>query len=127
MLDSRVGDAYDWTNLHKPFHVSQAQGISEPRRQVLTARPDGCLQKTPENVLPEESWTLSIIEVKPFRRRHKAEKTIRMQEGAQMAAWISTESTYGILPRLNASDTTYRYVSSATVFSAELTSQEGES
>ncbi|KND88655.1 hypothetical protein TOPH_06653 [Tolypocladium ophioglossoides CBS 100239] len=92
-------EAYDWTILHKQFKVMQPDTSGEitTRRPVISARTDGCLLQTPSNKLPESGRTLAILEVKPYRRQSKA-PAIRMQEGAEMAAWISTEHAFGLLP-----------------------------
>ena len=45
---------------------------------------------------------LSIVEVKPYHRvtNRMSMNAIRIQEGAEMPAWISTESSKGNLPPL---------------------------
>ncbi len=96
---------YNWSILHKKFNVSQpaGPGQDEGRQEVLTAKTDGCLQFSPpaSTSRPE---SLAIVEVKPFRRTTSSSTTrhIQIQEGAEMAAWISSESaTPGTLRSTN--------------------------
>ncbi|POR38227.1 Uncharacterized protein TPAR_01571 [Tolypocladium paradoxum] len=95
-----AAEDYDWTILHKQFKVTQPdtdESGTTSRFPVISARTDGCLQHIPKGKLPEHSRTLAILEVKPYKRASKA-PAIRMQEGAEMAAWISTEHAFGLLP-----------------------------
>lgn len=94
---------YNWSTLHKKFTVSQpvaGEGaVAGERRHIMTAKTDGCLQFIPPgSTAPPES--LAIIEVKPFRRwtNTSCATAIQVQESAEMAAWISTESNHGHLP-----------------------------
>ncbi|GAM91164.1 hypothetical protein ANO11243_092110 [Dothideomycetidae sp. 11243] len=54
--------------------------------KIFEARVDGVLESRPHGSI------FAILEVKPFLRGHSktSEDEIRMQEGAQMAAWIAT-------------------------------------
>lgn len=72
--DSGLGLA--WTPSRRPFLVRNASV-----RKVYEARVDGTLRQSDGEVR-------AIVEVKPFNRQRRPE-TIRMQEAAQMAAWIS--------------------------------------
>lgn len=101
LQDSRL-KGYDWTILHKQFSVSQPEGNSthpNERKNILTAKTDGCLQVRKQHQDRSKSDTLSIVEVKPYRRNSPESnaKTIRIQEGAEMAAWISSEALMGML------------------------------
>lgn len=53
-------------------------------RKVYEARVDGFLRRHGGN-----DEIMAIVEVKPCARASPGQTTIRMQEGAQMAAWIS--------------------------------------
>ena len=66
-----------WTPERKEFKCH------DQRNQGYRARVDGYLCST------KNSTALAILEVKPCCRRDKLEE-IYMQEGAQMAAWISS-------------------------------------
>lgn len=104
-------ESYNWTTLHKQFSVTQPDAEGN-RVSVMTAKTDGCLQFSGDS---PEPVTLSILEVKPFRRwtRPSSGKAVQVQEGAEMAAWISTESTQGLLP---SSGGVYRYASGNPVY-----------
>ncbi|POR31984.1 Uncharacterized protein TPAR_07792 [Tolypocladium paradoxum] len=90
--------AYNWTIMHKMFTVTQP-GL-EGRVPLLTAKTDGCLQVRSKRELAEHCDTLAILEVKPYRRYYNPSlaRSVLMQEGAEMAAWISTECSHGLLP-----------------------------
>lgn len=96
--------AFEWSVLHKQFAVTLAGqssgGITEPAYTLMLAKTDGCLQAARPGLLLEDGDTLAIIEVKPYRRLESFSeaRSIRVQEGAEMAAWISTECTKGLLP-----------------------------
>ncbi|CAH0019856.1 unnamed protein product [Clonostachys rhizophaga] len=89
-----IRDKYDWSIIHQTFHVFQQR---ERKEKIMTSRTDGCLQVLRQGELLEACPTLAIIEAKPIRRKIK-QVPISMQEGAEMAAWISTESLRGLLP-----------------------------
>ncbi|KAK7426108.1 hypothetical protein QQZ08_007418 [Neonectria magnoliae] len=92
---------YDWSILHKMFHISQTDPEdNRTETKILTARTDGCLQARHRGQGPDKGDVLAIIEVKLYRRfRPKANTApIRIQEGAEMAAWISTEARKGLFP-----------------------------
>ncbi|VUC32694.1 unnamed protein product [Clonostachys rosea] len=89
-----VKGKYKWSIFRKTFHVLQ---IREKVEKVMTSQTDGCLQIVRDNFLLEDFPTLSIIEAKPIRRKSKL-NAISRQEGAEMAAWISTEPFRGLLP-----------------------------
>ncbi|RSL86763.1 hypothetical protein CEP52_015740 [Fusarium oligoseptatum] len=70
----------EWSLYRMPFVVRSAD-----RSKVFEARVDGVFRNS-------SSGTGAIIEVKPMPRHHKVTiKKIRMQETAQMAAWIAAE------------------------------------
>ncbi|CAI6090635.1 unnamed protein product [Clonostachys chloroleuca] len=85
---------YKWSIIHQTFHVFQQR---ETKEKVMTSQTDGCLQVVKKGHLLEACPTLAIVEAKPVRRKMK-EIPIAMQEGAEMAAWISTKSLRGLLP-----------------------------
>ncbi|KAF5023562.1 hypothetical protein F66182_4375 [Fusarium sp. NRRL 66182] len=110
LLHRSLSDSYNWSIVHKQFHVSYPDPDPESktgRKKILTARTDGCLQATIRGKDADKGDTLAIIEVKPYRRRDPEanEKSVRIQEGAEMAAWISTESIKGLLPSDSGSGT----------------------
>ncbi|RSM07396.1 hypothetical protein CEP52_005226 [Fusarium oligoseptatum] len=93
--------SYSWSIVHKQFSVSHPDPDDRNKRsKIMTARTDGYLQATRANQDLDSSDALAIIEVKPFRRFTVTsnQKAVQIQEGAEMAAWISTESTKGLLP-----------------------------
>ncbi|KAM6511874.1 hypothetical protein FALCPG4_016865 [Fusarium falciforme] len=101
LLQQSSRRAYSWSIVHKQFSVSQPDPDDHTKRsKIMTARTDGYLQATRDNQDPDSSDALAIIEVKPFRRFTVTsnQKAVQIQEGAEMAAWISTESTKGLLP-----------------------------
>ena len=104
---------YNWSVLHRNFSVTQPAEptrTGQPQKKtILTAKTDGCLQLVTSTGKPDDNIVLSIIEVKPFRRETSriSMNAIRIQEGAEMAAWISTDSSKGNLP--HAKDGVYRY------------------
>ncbi|OAA77352.1 hypothetical protein LEL_04175 [Akanthomyces lecanii RCEF 1005] len=67
-----------WDLYPRPFHVRDA---SNHEIAVCEARVDGTYRLGPE--------IKAIVEVKPFRRFAENDAQITMQEGAQMASWIS--------------------------------------
>ena len=74
-----------------------AQGMGGQMNNVLTAKTDGCFRVRlgPD---PDKTDVLAIIEVKPYRRSTSSNSlSVRIQEGAEMAAWIASESTKGLL------------------------------
>lgn len=88
----------DWTILHKSFTITQPDRESRSRVPILTAKTDGCMVAKPSpKSRAEDCPVLAIVEVKPFRRGY-SQDAIRMQESAEMAAWISSEHKYGQLP-----------------------------
>ncbi|KAF5011721.1 hypothetical protein FDECE_2181 [Fusarium decemcellulare] len=101
LLHTTFTDFYSWSILHRQLSVSHSGTESHKRVKVLTAKADGCLTSTIPGDDPDRGDTLVIIEVKPYRRdKPVANATaVRIQEGAEMAAWISTESMRGLLPR----------------------------
>lgn len=109
-------EPYNWSIVHKQFSVSHPDPDDRTKRsKIMTARTDGYLQASRANQSPDTSDALAIIEVKPFRRFTVSsnEKAVKIQEGAEMAAWISTESTKGLFPT-NPETKTYRFVVSLT-------------
>jgi len=74
-----------WHPDPKAFTMNNLQG-----QQLLQARVDGYLSRKGTND------ALAILETKPFVREAKRDD-IERQEGAQMAAWISSETRYGSL------------------------------
>lgn len=109
----RASEEYNWSILHKSLAISQpeqtAPGAPAKRQEILAAKTDGCLQFTTSSKDPDDNIVLSIVEVKPYRRLHSRTQfnAIRIQESTEMAAWISTESTKGIL--LSDDSGVYRY------------------
>ncbi|KAM6505682.1 hypothetical protein FSOLCH5_013855 [Fusarium solani] len=92
---------YSWSIVHKQFSVSHPDPDDRTKRSnIMTARTDGYLQATRDHQDPDSSDALAIIEVKPFHRFTVTsnQKAVQIQAGAEMAAWISTESTKGLLP-----------------------------
>ncbi|CAH0046573.1 unnamed protein product, partial [Clonostachys solani] len=94
MYHPAIKNKYNWTIIHQTFHVLQQR---ERKEQIMTSQTDGCLQVERNDELLENCPTLAIVEAKPVRRKMKAIPIAR-QEGAEMAAWISTESLRGLLP-----------------------------
>ncbi|KAM5343288.1 hypothetical protein ACJ41O_014254 [Fusarium nematophilum] len=110
LLQTKKYEPYDWTILHKLFSVTQPNPDNGSKRtRLLTAKSDGCLQVSRPGQDPDNGDTLAIIEVKPYRRLNpvKNAAAVRVQEGAEMAAWISTEPRRGLLPA-SAKKGTYR-------------------
>ncbi|KAH7329583.1 hypothetical protein B0I35DRAFT_47699 [Stachybotrys elegans] len=102
---------YVWSVVHRqltiPEPVSHGSSASNSKRKnILTAKTDGCF-RAPHRRHPDDGDVLAIIEVKPYRRDATAHnlRSVRVQEGAEMAAWIALESNKGLLP---ASLGTYR-------------------
>ncbi|RMJ09889.1 hypothetical protein CDV36_010496 [Fusarium kuroshium] len=94
-------EEYGWSIVQKQFSVSYPDPETPPgRSKILTARTDGCLQVRRPNREADKPDVLAIIEVKPyFRSKPKQnEIAVQIQEGAEMASWISTESMKGMLP-----------------------------
>jgi hypothetical protein len=89
---------YDWSIIHQQFAILVQTTDNDPRKNVLTAKTDGCFRaRFAED--PDKSDVLAIIEVKPCRRSTSNNSLpVRMQEGAEMAAWIASKSTKGLLP-----------------------------
>jgi hypothetical protein len=88
-------DRYNWSIVHKQFSIP-----SRLRNEtILNAKTDGCF-RAPYKSHPDDGAVLAIIEVKPFRRMFSNSMglAIQTQEGAEMAAWIATESKRGLLP-----------------------------
>ncbi|KAF2229847.1 hypothetical protein EV356DRAFT_510033 [Viridothelium virens] len=71
----------DWTLERRAFRVRRREG----KEKIFEARVDGILRQRSNT-----NSVLAIVEVKPFER-HKY-SPIRMQEAAQMAAWICESS-----------------------------------
>lgn len=73
----------------------------------MTAATDGSLQQIPgPGIHPEDTTTYANLEAKPFEwDKHRID--IRMQEGAEMAAWISSQPRRGHFQKVNG---IYRYV-----------------
>ncbi|KAJ4324546.1 hypothetical protein N0V84_003825 [Fusarium piperis] len=106
LLQQPTYKQYSWSAVHKEFSVSHPNPDDHTiRSKVMTARTDGCLQVKRDHQGPDSTDTLAIIEVKPYRRTQPEnnEKAVQIQEGASMAAWISTEGTNGLLPTLSRS------------------------
>ncbi|KAF4466903.1 hypothetical protein FALBO_6231 [Fusarium albosuccineum] len=99
-LEAGLRDSYSWSILHRQLSVSHPGTESDKRVKILTAKTDGCLTSTIPGEDPDRGDTLVIIEVKPYRRDKPLTNAtaVRIQEGAEMAAWISTESMRGLLP-----------------------------
>ena len=111
MAHGPAREGYNWSILHKRFSITQPGEQTDPTtpatpRNILIAKTDGCLQFTTPHGGPDDNVVLGIIEVKPFLRSTKAKTAIRIQESAEMAAWISTESSKGNLA--NTPDGIYR-------------------
>ncbi|KAI8712006.1 hypothetical protein NCS52_01465700 [Fusarium sp. LHS14.1] len=88
-------ETYGWSIVQKQFSVSYLDPENPPNRfKILTARTDGCLQVRRPNRDADKPDVLAIVEVKPyFRSKPKQnEIAVQIQEGAEMAAWISTEN-----------------------------------
>lgn len=68
-----------WTLKRQPFHICDA---SRSGRRVCESRVDGFYRS-------ESAVIKAIIEVKPFRRTDDTDIQISMQEGSQVASWIS--------------------------------------
>ncbi|RSM14704.1 hypothetical protein CDV31_005286 [Fusarium ambrosium] len=87
---------YAWSIVHKQYSITRPN----LKKNILTARTDGYLQARRPGCLPDENDALAIIEVKPYRRHNPPAnlKAVRIQEGAEMASWICTESQKGLLP-----------------------------
>ncbi|KAJ3510293.1 hypothetical protein NM208_g15550 [Fusarium decemcellulare] len=100
LLHTTFADSYSWSILHKQFSVSHPNPNSQTRTKILTARTDGCLQAAMAGQNADKGDTLAIVEVKPYRRHIPEPNAValRIQEGAEMAAWISTECMKGLLP-----------------------------
>lgn len=101
LLQERQYAEYDWSILHKQFSVSHLDS-QDPRvkTKIFTAKTDGCLQVRRRGQDPDAGEALAIVEVKPYRRTQPRSNTgaIQIQEGAEMAAWISTSVKTGFLP-----------------------------
>lgn len=113
LLQTQEYELYDWTILHKLFTISQPDpGNESVRRKILTAKTDGCLHARHKGRDPDKGDALVILEAKPYRRDVPENNgtAIRIQEGAEMAAWISTEARKGLLPSRSDDKTIYRYV-----------------
>ncbi|KAJ4329400.1 hypothetical protein N0V84_000034 [Fusarium piperis] len=111
LLQTQEYELYDWTILHKLFTISQPDPDNEGmRRNILTAKTDGCLQARHKGRDPDKGNALAIMEAKPYRRYSPEDNAIaiRIQEGAEMAAWISTEARKGLLPSRSDDKTIYR-------------------
>lgn len=76
------GISADWTMHRRIFHLSD----------VMEARTDGYLRHEIRDA------PLAILEVKAAQRVGSKVKRIRMQEGAQMAAWIGDQPEKGQVP-----------------------------
>lgn len=103
-----ASSSVEWSSGRKTFSVQQGDAaLGEEVVKVMTAATDGSLQRIPgPGVHPEDTTTYAILEAKPFRRiKHQVD--IRMQEGAEMAAWISSQPRRGHYQKLNG---VYRYV-----------------
>ncbi|KPM45734.1 hypothetical protein AK830_g762 [Neonectria ditissima] len=112
LFQESIYKSYGWSILHKQFSVTQPDRDDRLKRtKILTAKTDGCLQFRRHGEDPDKGDTLAIIEVKPYRRSKPYANTaaIRIQEGAEMAAWISTDVKTGFLPS-SSQKKTYRYV-----------------
>ncbi|KAK5994475.1 hypothetical protein PT974_04950 [Cladobotryum mycophilum] len=96
MYDASLCDKVGWYAIRMPFSVTKLKA------KVMTARIDGCLQVLQNEKLEEECPTLAIVEVKP-KKRADIRKSVQIQEGAEMAAWISSKPTSGVLPSLTES------------------------
>lgn len=79
-MGSWLGLAAEWTLHRKPLIL-----MDRNQKKACEARLDGVLQKIDSKEL------LASLEVKAFLRSSKPGKHIRMQESAQMAAWINVE------------------------------------
>ncbi|KAL7796617.1 hypothetical protein V8C37DRAFT_352791 [Trichoderma ceciliae] len=90
MYDPELRGKVGWYPIRKPFSVTQA-GV-----KAMTARTDGCLQVIQPNQLEEDSPSLAILEAKADLRTTES-SSVYLQEGAEMAAWISSECNYGLL------------------------------
>ncbi|EHK22329.1 uncharacterized protein TRIVIDRAFT_209104 [Trichoderma virens Gv29-8] len=90
MHDPELRGKVGWYPIRKPFSVTQA-GV-----KVMTARTDGCLQLIHPDKLDEDSPSLAILEAKADLRT-KDSSPVYLQEGAEMAAWISSEPNHGLL------------------------------
>lgn len=103
LLQPPSREAYGWSIVQKQFSVSYPDPDNPPdRSKILTARTDGCLQvRRPGRDANKFLYdVLAIIEVKPYFRSKpdQNEIAVQIQEGAEMASWISTESMKGMLP-----------------------------
>ncbi|RSL55637.1 hypothetical protein CEP53_007044 [Fusarium sp. AF-6] len=101
---------YAWSIVHKQYSITMPNPANQSgTKTILTARTDGYLQAKRPGCLPDDNDALAIIEVKPYRRHNPPAnlKAVRIQEGAEMASWISAESTKGLLPP-NRTTKTYR-------------------
>lgn len=97
-----------WSPYRKAFSVNQPDEHGRPTK-IITAATDGCLQLLRDDALDEDCTTLAIVEVKARSRDKNTSRLIQMQEGAEMAAWISSQHMSGHLP-MRTGDSNYRYV-----------------
>ncbi|KAK5994473.1 hypothetical protein PT974_04948 [Cladobotryum mycophilum] len=93
MYNPAVSNNIGWYGIRMAFSIEQA------KTKIMTARTDGCLQLLQDGILEENCPTLAIIEVKPHKRVDNR-VAIQMQEGAEMAAWISSKPFSGEMPKL---------------------------
>ncbi|KAM6540146.1 hypothetical protein FALCPG4_001884 [Fusarium falciforme] len=111
LLQTQEYELYDWIILHKLFTISQPDpGNESMRRKILTAKTDGCLQARHKGRDPDKGDALATMEAKPYRRDFPENNAtvIRIQEGAERTAWISTEARKGLLPSRSDGKTIYR-------------------
>ncbi|KAL7790059.1 hypothetical protein V8C37DRAFT_385296 [Trichoderma ceciliae] len=108
MYDDTISSKIRWSPRREEFMISRTE--SSRAGDIITARTDGCLKYLKLNLLEEQCPTLAILEVKARRRNNLTSRAIQIQEGAEMAAWISSQPTSGLLPTWVDDKGTYRRV-----------------